>query len=388
MDEVPTDSDWVATLPRDRQQPLCPHRFPDGHLGWFVTTYSSCRAILGDPRFTVSLQPLGGLEDGGSQAALSGPEMAGDPLRNDGQQHARLRQLLTRHFTVRRVNEHRAAIERIVAERLDAMEAAGPPADFVQTFAYPVPSIMICELLGVPPHERHRFEHADRVLFDFTGSTPEEKLQVMRDTYDWIWSVIERKRAEPADDLLSELIVAGDLSEDELTGLAFVLFAAGHGTTADLFYRSTWFLLSERERWEQVCANASSIDRTVEELLRYLNPINTPSPRTAGEDIEIDGTVIKAGQTVALMTAAPSGDPARLDDLDYFDPLREPSAHLGFGHGRHMCLGQHLARLELQVGLAALMKRFPTLRLAVPVEEVAWKDTGLMTVLEELPVAW
>jgi cytochrome P450 len=388
MDDAPTDSDWVAALPRDRQQPLHSHRFPDGDVGWFVSAYSSCRAILGDPAFTVSLQPLGGVNDGGSQAALSGPEMAGDPLRNDGLQHTRLRRLLTRHFTVRRVNEHRAAVERIVGERLDAMEESGPPVDFVQMFAFPVPSMMICQLLGVPHRERHRFEHADRVVFDFTGSTPEEKMQAMRDVYDWVWSVVERKRAEPSDDLLSELVLGGGLNDDELKGLGFVLFAAGHGTTADLFYRSTWFLLSERERWEKARANPSSIDRTVEELLRYLNPIDTPSPRTAREDVEVDGTVIKAGQTVALRTAAPSGDPNKLADQDRFDPLREPGSHLAFGHGRHICLGQHLARLELRVGLEALMKRFPTLHLAVPVEEVPWRHTGLMEVLDELPVAW
>jgi cytochrome P450 len=255
-------------------------------------------------------------------------------------------------------------------------------------FALPVPSMMICELLGVDHHESWRFERADRLVFDFTGTTPEEKLQVMREVYDWIWSVIEQKRAQPADDLLSELTLGGELNDDELTGIGFVMFAAGHGTTADLFYRSTWFLLSERERWETARADPSSIGRTVEELLRYLNPIDTPSPRTAGEDVEIDGTMIRAGQTVAIRTAAPSGDPNKIHDLDRFDPSREPSPHLAFGHGQHMCLGQHLARLELQVGFTALMKRFPTLHLAVPVEELPWHNTGLMDVLDELPVAW
>jgi cytochrome P450 len=286
------------------------------------------------------------------------------------------------------VSEHRGAVERIVADRMDAMEAAGAPVDFIEMFALPVPSMVICELLGVPHEERGRFEEADRVVFDFAGSTAEEKLQAMRDVYAYVWSVIARKRAEPGDDLLSDLISHGELSDDELKGIAFILFAAGHSTTADMFARSVWFLLAERDRWEATRANTSSIDRTVEELLRFLNPINFPSPRTAREDVEVDGVLIKRGETVAIRTATPSGDPGSLPDLARFDPSREPAAHLAFGHGRHMCLGQHLARLELQVGLVALMRRFPNLHLAVPLEDVPWHDTGLMNVLNALPVAW
>jgi cytochrome P450 len=354
-----------------------------------VSAYSACRSILGDPRFTVQpLRPLAGVDDGGSQAALSGPEMAGDLLRSDPPHHTRLRRLQTAYFTVRRVNEHREAVERIVADRMDAMEEAGAPVDFIEMFALPVPSMVICELLGVPHTERGRFEEADRVVFDFAGSTAEEKMQAMRDVYAYVWSVIERKRVDPGSDLLSDLVESGELSGDELKGVAFILFAAGHATTADMFARSVWFLLSDRDRWEAARAHTSSVDRTVEELLRYLNPINFPSPRTASEDAEVDGVLIKRGETVAIRTATPSGDPDSLPDLACFDPSRDTAAHLAFGHGRHMCLGQHLARLELQVGLAALMTRFPTLHLAVPVDEIPWHDTGLMKVLDEVQVAW
>jgi pentalenic acid synthase len=170
----------------------------------------------------------------------------------------------------------------------------------------------------------------------------------------------------------------------------FLLFAAGHHTTATTFALSVSFLLSERDRWEAVRADLSSIDRTVEELLRYLNPVNVDMPRTAREDVEVDGVLIKAGETVAIATARPSCDLKASPDLWRFDPANDASGHLAFGSGRHMCLGQHLARLELQVGL----KRFPTLRIAAPTETLQWHNTPGWSppvgqvAKDELPVTW
>jgi len=332
---------------------------------------------------------MGGVDDGGVQAALSGPESVGDLLRVDAPQHTRLRQLLTPYFTVRRAQERRADVERIVASRLEAMAEAGPPADFVQMFALPVPSMTICELLGVPDDDRDRFERPTQILSDLAGTTPDEKRCAMDAFYDYVRGVVEQKRARPGDDLLSDVIATGGLNDDELAGTAFFLFSAGHHTTATMFALSTCFLLADRERWESVRADVGSIDRTVEELLRYLNPVNWPVPRTAREDVEVDGVMIKAGETVAIRTAQPSGDPDKLADLDRFDPSRDALGHLAFGQGRHMCLGQHLARLELQVGLESLLRRFPTLRLAESIDEAATLrriEDGVTNA--ELLVAW
>src|SRR5262249_485944 len=153
--------------------------------------------------------------------------------------------------------------------------------------------------------------------------------------------VIDEKRARPGDDLLSEVISGGELNDDELKGLVFFLFAAGHHTTAMMFTTSVFLLLSERDRWEAVRSDPSTLDQTVEELLLYLNPVNGVMPRTALEDVEVDGTVIKAGETVAIVTARPSGDLDTITDLRRFDPAHDARGHLAFGHGRHMCLGQH-----------------------------------------------
>jgi cytochrome P450 len=185
--------------------PIVRHRYPDGHLGWLVTDFKLGRAILSDPRF--SQRPLRyAIDDGGFQAALSGPESAGDLLRIDPPDHTRVRRLQTGYFTVRRVGEYRDKIEQIVAERLDAIEDHGAPADLVELYAYPVPSIAICDLLGVAAGDRWRFERPMAVVADFTGTTPEEKKEAMDGFYAYIADVIEQKRARPADDMLSMLI--------------------------------------------------------------------------------------------------------------------------------------------------------------------------------------
>src|SRR5262249_17887778 len=153
-------------------------------------------------------------------------------------------------------------------------EEAAPPVDFVQTFALPVPSMAICKLFGIPATDRSRFEEPSALVGDLSGTTLEQKKEGMRQFYDFAWSVIEEKRGRPGGDLLSELIARGELSDEELKGIVFLLFAAGHGTTAHMFAASVFFLLSDRDRWEAARAQLSSIDRTVEELLRYLNPVN------------------------------------------------------------------------------------------------------------------
>jgi cytochrome P450 len=292
------------------------------------------------------------------------------------------------------VAERRPAIEHIVAARLRAMEEAGPPVDFVQMFALPVSVMVICDVLGVPTSEHRRFEGPEEIITDTHGTTLEEKKEAVRDFYEFAWSVIQRKRVRPGDDLLSELISTGELNDDELKGVVMQLFDAGHNPIAMTFALGVFFLLSERERWEAAHADLSSIDRTVEELLRYLNPVNLNMPRTALEEVEVDGVLIKVGETVAISTERPSGDLEAFPDLRRFNPAHDVRGHLAFGHGRHVCLGQHLARLELQVGLEALMRRFPTLRLATPVETLAWRSTegslepSAQVAKDELPVTW
>jgi cytochrome P450 len=378
--------------------PYFRHRYPDGQLGWFVTDYKLSKALLADPRF--SGHPLRSLsDDGGFQDAMSGPESAGDLARIDPPQHTRVRRMQTGHFTVKHVGEQRAKIEEVVNLCLDAMEAHGPPVDFVEMFAAPVPAMVICDTLGVPREDRGKFERQTAILTAGTRTTPAEKKSTIAEFYAYVRTVLADKRTRPGDDLLSDLVNAGELSDDELAGTTLFLFAAGHGTVLINLALSVLFLLSERERWETARADLSSIDQTVEELLRLLSPVPTMT-RTATEDVELEaGTVIRAGEAVTVWGIAPSGDADKLGDVDRFDPRRASTDHLAFAWGRHMCLGQHLARLEMQVALESLMRRFPNLRLAVPAAEVPLLPIEVLgkieipgrpvpSMVERLPVAW
>lgn len=363
--------------PHGAEQPLRRFRFPDGHLGWFTTKHSSCRAIMQDRRFSVyPMRPLAG-SDGGFQDALAGPEHIGDLLRLNPPEHTKLRRYLAPFFTLRRAEEKRPMVERVVAECIRSMKEAGPPLDFVHNFAIAVPSIAICEFLGLDPSWRSRYEAPTEALEDMTeASTPADKLASVHQLYDFASEVIDDKRANPADDLLTEIIVRSGLTDTELRGLLLLLFIAGHGTTALNFTAGVCGLLSRRERWETARADLDSIDRTVEEILRYSMTTNADMPRTALEDIEIDGVLIKAGETVAVVPGRPGGDLATEPDLCRFDPGRDAGRHLAFGHGIHMCLGQHLARLELAVGFEGLLREFPSLALAEPLESIRWYRRG------------
>jgi cytochrome P450 len=355
----------------EAEQPLRPIRFSDGHHGWLTTKYSTCKAILGDPRFAnLPPRPLGG-DDGGLIEAFTCPESVGDLLRLDPPEHTRLRRTVTSYFTVRRVEQKRAAVERIVGERLRAMDEAGPPIDFVELFALRVPALSLCDFLGIPPGDSDRFERPTRIIATFEAPLDEKKA-AMRDFFDFVWSVIEEKRARPTDDPLSDLVWTAELSDNQLKGLIHLLLAAGLHTTATMFTVGVFFMLSDRERWDAARANLSSIDGTVEELLRFLMTANMDAPRTALEDVELDGVSIRAGEAVAVCPGRPGGDLIANPAFRRFDPTHDASGHLAFGHGRHMCLGQHLARLELQVGFRALMERFPTLDLGAPIESIPW----------------
>jgi len=369
------------------QRPLCRLRFPDGQLGWLVTSHALAREILADPRFSI-LPPRFAVDDGGFSAAVARVSNPGDLLRLDPPEHTRVRRSLTAFFTVKRVAERRPSVERIVADCLDAMEDAGPPVDLVKEFAEPIPAMTICDLMGVPSVDAETFVHYSKLLGTATTS-PDEKMGAIDEFYAYVREVLAEKRSRPGDDLLSELIAASELNEDELAGVAWFLFAAGTETTSSAFSLSVFLLLSDRDRWEALRRHPS-IERAVEELLRYmpLAPGGLPA-RTALEDVEFGATTIRAGEPVAVLITVPNRDPTRFGDPDRFDPERDASGHLLFGHGRHMCLGQHLARLELQVGLEGLMRRFPTLRLAVPVEEVPFCRHGSNAgLVERLPVTW
>jgi Cytochrome P450 len=392
----------AVTLPITRQTPFDPPgelgrwrdeaplrrlAYPDGHLGWLATGYDAVRAVLGDPRFSNRVEiahvPL-------RQMMVARDILRFPPgmfLRMDPPEHTRYRRLLTGQFTVRRMRLLEPRIEAIVADRLAEMAAAGPPADLVPAYALPIPSLVICELLGVPYRDHERFQRDSATLLALERSE-KEKLAAFDDLFGYLGDLVRHKRDEPGDDLLSGLAASGELSHAELTGVALLLLVAGHETTANMIALGTFTLLRHPGQLAAVRDEPGVAERAVEELLRYLTIVQFGPTRTATEDVEIEGRTIRAGETVTLALAAANRDPARFDRPDELDVRRPVAAHLAFGHGVHQCLGQQLARTELRVALPALLRRFPGLRLAVPYDEVPMRTDMNIYGVHRLPVTW
>ncbi|MFE9578368.1 cytochrome P450 [Nocardia sp. NPDC006044] len=356
--------------------------FPDGHRGWLATGHATVRAIFADPRFSVRYE-LG--HNPFADLGPMPPAPPGDLLGVDPPQHTRYRKLLAGKFTVRRMAMLTERVEQIAAEHLDAMARTGGPVDLIDAFAFPIPALTICELLGVPATERDRFRRYVEVAND-KNSTLDERTAAFAAVEEHIHALVVAKRAEPTDDLLSDL-TDSDLGEDELAGVGALLLGAGLDTTANMLALGTFALLSHPDQLAELRARPELADQTIEELMRYLSIVPTTS-RTALSDVELDGQVIKAGETVALSIQGANRDPAKFDEPDTFDIRRSAVGHVGFGHGVHQCLGQQLARVEMRVALPALVNRFPTLRLAVPVPDIPLRHDMDIYGVHRLPVTW
>ncbi|WP_369217141.1 cytochrome P450 [Streptomyces flavofungini] len=382
--------EWLACAPPAEltalsDRPLRRMRYADGHVGWLVTGHAAARAVLADPRISSRYELLHlPVPMAGAPTPLP-PAPPGDLTGLDAPEHTRYRRLLTGKFTVRRMRLLSEQVERFTAECLDAMEQAGPTADLVEAFARPVPALMICALLGVPYDDRARFQDDVATMFDQTADARargEAHLSLSR----YLNELVLAKRAAPTDDLLSDL-TGTDLTDEELAGIGSLLLAAGLDTTANMLGLGTFALLSNPGQLAALRADPALAGQAVEELLRHLT-VADPLMRTALEDIEIEGRVIRAGETVTVSAQAANRDPRRFPDPDRLDIRREATGHLSFGHGAHQCLGQQLARVEMAVAFPALLARFPGLRLAVPPHEVPLRDQANIYGVVSLPVTW
>ncbi|MGW4791410.1 cytochrome P450 [Nonomuraea sp. NPDC004297] len=379
--------DPPAELTEAREHgPISRFPFPDGHQGWLVTGYDLARSVLADPRFSSrkELMRHHPLIDYGDIEVPPAPP--GEFLLMDDPQHSRYRKPLVGKFTVRRMRLLTERVEQITAEHLDAMEAAGPAADLVTAFAKPIPAIVICELLGVPYADRGRFqEQVDTFL---SGETSDEELiAAYTGTQQYLAELVAAKRAHPTDDVLSDL-TDSDLTDEELRGVALILLAAGLDTTANMLALGTFALLRNPAQLAALRSDPALADQAVEELLRYLS-VAKQFMRTALEDVELGGQTITAGSAVILSFHTANRDPGRFPDPHTLDLGRKDGGHLAFGHGIHQCLGQQLARVELRVALPALVNRFPTLRLAVPADEIPLRpETADIYGVKSLPVTW
>ncbi|MEU7800494.1 cytochrome P450 [Micromonospora arborensis] len=363
--------------------PLSRMSYPDGHEGWLVTSHTLVREVLADPRFSVRPE-LRHLPIPGALGSNQ-PPPPGMFSGMDAPEHTRYRRLLTGQFTVRRMRLLTERIQGITAEHLDAMEQVGPTADLVTALAQPIPAQVICELLGVPYAARARFQGHALDLFRL-DATPEEMATAYAAVHGFMAELVQDKRANPTDDLLSGL-TSSDLTDEELVNIGFTLLGAGLDTTANMLALGTFALLSHPGQLALLRKDPGIVDRAVEELLRYLSIIPF-TVRTALEDLRLDGEQIKAGETVTVSVPAANRDAAHFTDPDTLNLLRSTAGHVAFGHGVHQCLGQQLARVELQVALPALVARFPTLRLAVPAEDIAMRTDTLIYGVHSLPVTW
>ncbi|MCP2246381.1 Cytochrome P450 [Lentzea aerocolonigenes] len=388
-DVTPFDPPSQITAVR-ATRPVSPMLFPDGHEGWLVTGYEAVRQALGDTRFS-SRQDLGIIHvpfptPGMPEQTEPSPVTPGLFITMDPPDHTRLRRKLTGAFTVKRMKALEEGIIEITERQLDELAKLTPPVDLVAEFTLPVPSLVICEMLGVPYADRETFQR-NTAKFMEREVNLEDKMAAYMAMHTFLYELVTAKRAEPADDLLSDLARDEDLSLEELTGMAFLLLLAGHETTANMLALGTFALLEHPEQLAALRANPELVPDAVEELLRYL-AVADVFYRYAAEDIEFFGETIREGSTVILSLLAGNHDPQRYEHPDSLDVHRNARGHLSFGHGVHQCLGQQLARIEMRAGFEGLLRRFPTLRLAVPAGDVKLRTDMNIYGVHALPVTW
>ena len=369
---------------RRESEPVSVLELPFGIKAYLVTGYEAAKEVLGDA--TTFSNAFGNLGESDEQDP-GGLGMTDPPY------HTKLRRLLTPEFTVRRLRRLQPRIDAIVAEQLDAIEAAGPPADLVHLFALPIPSLVICELLGVPYSDRDDFQALSTARFDLAGE--ESPLDTIGTSLDYLQTLVLRERADPGEGLLGMLIRGhgNELTDRELAGIADGILTGGHETTASSLSLGVLALLQSPEYFAQLGGTDSdAVHRAVEELLRYLTVVQVAFPRFARTEIQIGGVTVPAGQMVLVSLSAADRDAILVAEghpsMDDFDPTRPASSHLAFGYGIHRCVGAELARMELRAAFPALARRFPTLRLAVPTADLAFRNSSIVYSVPTLPVAW
>lgn len=371
-------------------RPVSPMLFPDGHEGWLVTGYEAVRQLLANTLFS-SRQDLGVLHLpyktlGMPTATGPSPQIPGLFVGMDPPEQTRLRRMLIAAFSVRRMKRIEHQIFDTIEWQLDEMAHLTPPVDLVAAFALPVPSMVICELLGVPYEDRVTFQANSHRFLDQESSL-KAKMSAYVAISMYLAELVKRKRAVPGDDILSDLARRDDLTIEELTGIGFLLLHAGLHSTANTLALSIFALLQHPQQLAELRADPDLLPGAVEELLRYVSQADI-FMRYAKDDIKLCGETIGKGSTVVVSLRAANRDPRRFENPDVLDIHRTPRSHLSFGHGVHYCLGHQLARIEMCAGLGKLLRRFPSVTLAVPIGDVRFTADMINHALHELPVTW
>jgi cytochrome P450 len=363
---------------------------PGGARVWAVTRYEQVRALLADPRLSSDIRKPGFPslrevdEPSNADATRSLIEM-------DDPDHKHYRRMLIPEFTARRIRTLRTQLQRHVDDHVDELVVKGPPADLVSGFALPIPSLMICDLIGVPFSDHDFFQSRTSALLEIT-STPEEVAQAFGEFYAYLVELIERKQAAPSDDLigrlLTERVAAHELTVEELISTLLLLLLAGHETTANMISLGIFTLLRNPDQLARLRAEPELLPGAVEEMLRLHSIGDVATFRVAAVDIQIGDRVIKAGDGVVPLVGAANHDETVFRDPSRFDITRHARHHVAFGYGPHQCIAQNLARATLEVCYGTLITRMPTLELAVDADSVAFKYDANTFGINELPVRW
>ncbi|MBA2810194.1 cytochrome P450 [Streptomyces sp. KM273126] len=359
----------------------------NGRTAWVISRYQDVKTVLSDERISADTIRYPQMHPGAEQMQVPAFPRMDDP------EHARIRLMLTKDFTVKRVEAMRHQVRELVDRFIDEMITKGNSADLVEAFALPVPSLVISLLLGVP-YEDHEFFQKHSVTINLPDVTPEEKSQASAALFGFLLELVKRKEREPGDDLISRLIAdrvsTGELTREDVAMNGIILLIAGHETTANMIGLGALTLLQNPEQAAVVrdSDDPKVVANAVEELLRYLSIAQDMIWRAAHEDLVIGGQEVKAGDILAINLPSANHDESFLDNAGSLDITRNTRGHLAFGYGIHQCLGQNLARVELTEALPGLLRRLPGLRLAVPLEQVAFRGSMAAFGVHELPVAW
>ncbi|MFB7633645.1 cytochrome P450 [Streptomyces sp. NPDC056149] len=368
-----------------RTEPITRATLWDGTPCWLVTGHQDVRTVLGDPRFSAD-----GLRPGFPFLTAGAREVIGQKptfIRMDDPGHAKLRRMLTAEFMVKKVEAMRPEVQHLADDLLDRMTAGRNSADLVREFALPLPSLVICLLLGVPYEDHEFFQERSGILLALR-STPAEAKAALDELVEYLTRLAQAKRERPDDGIISRLVARGELSDGEIASMGRLLLVAGHETTANMTSLGTLALLRNPDQLARLRAEPALIKGAVEELLRYLTIVHNGVPRVATEDVVLGGSTIRAGEGVLCMINSANRDATVFPEADALDVARDARRHVAFGFGVHQCLGQPLARVELQIALTTLLRRLPDLRLAIPYEEVPFRGDMQIYGVHSLPVAW
>ncbi|MEQ0563949.1 cytochrome P450 [Amycolatopsis sp. NEAU-NG30] len=370
------------------EDPVTRVRLPDGKQAWVVSRHEDVRAVLNDRRFSADRQhpDFPQLVPG-----LRRPDDERTMITMDAPEHGPARKAVLGEFTVRRMEALRPRIQEIVDERIDALLAGPRPGDLVETLSLPVPSLVICEMLGVP-YADHGFFQVQTAKVIKRATPPAERRAAVDAVREYMSDLIAAKEDNPPDDLLGRQIVKlreeGTYRRAALAATGFLLLVAGHETTANMISLGTVALLEHPDQLAQITADPGKTLDAVEELLRYFTIVDAATARLCVEDAEIGGQLIRAGEGVLALGYAANRDPRAFENPDDLDIERGARHHVAFGFGPHQCLGQNLARMELQIVFDTLFRRIPTLKLATAVADLPFKDDANIYGLYRLPVTW